>query len=134
MGDSAKLLAAMEILQVELRTSGPSKSDGGAGGRWVFASKLAARKRSELFPVRDQVVCKYLSNSRRLTRTGVGNFTTDIQLFAYLMTNQHLRTRLHQLADHLQNARGIDGSVSLLRILDVALWMAGSAAGYGVRS
>lgn len=133
-GNSANLLAAMEVLQVELRTSGPSKADGGPGERWVFAAKLAARKRPELFPVRDQVVCKYLSDSHRLATTGVGNFTTDIQVFAHLMTNPDVRIRLNELADHLGRVRGIDGSVSLLRILDVALWMAGRAAGYGVRS
>ena len=29
---------------------------------WVFGSKLSARKRPLLFPVRDSLVCGYLSN------------------------------------------------------------------------
>jgi len=119
--DSVRLLTATEVLQVELRTAGPAKSDGGVGARWVFASKLAARKRPELFPVRDQVVCRYLADTRRLTKTGVGTFTTDIQVFAHLMSNTAVRARLRQLADHLGKSRGVGGEVSLLRILDVAL-------------
>ena len=66
-------------------------------------------------------------------KTGVGTFTTDIQVFAHLMSNTAVRARLRQLADHLGKSRGVGAEVSLLRILDVALWMAGIAGGYGAR-
>jgi hypothetical protein len=34
--------------------------------RWVFAAKLCARKRPNLFPVRDSQVCGYLSGYKAL--------------------------------------------------------------------
>lgn len=83
---------------------------------WVTASKLCARKRPALFPVRDKLICNYLD----LTR--YDNYEIDWQVFRAIMRNQEVVTALHSLADA---AKG--DSVHLdnypLRWLDAALWM-----------
>jgi hypothetical protein len=123
---SVRILAAMDDLQSELRRT-PSPSS----NKWVFASKLAARKRPELFPVRDNVVCRYLAGSRTLRRGHIGSFRTDLQVFAFLMSCRDLRTSLASHRDMLVHHYGsrID-AVPDLRLLDCALWMTGVAAGY----
>ena len=50
--------------------------------RWVFAAKLCARKGPKLFPVRDDLVCRWLADGRRLRKGNgwPGNFSIDIQV------------------------------------------------------
>jgi hypothetical protein len=98
---------------------------------WVFAAKLCARKRPYLFPVRDSVVCRYLSGWRRLAGSSadaqggrLGWFTSDIQVFAHLASDEMLR---RSLADHRSQAaeRNLKLDDPPLRLLDVLLWTEG---------
>jgi len=93
--------------------------------RWVTAAKLCARKRPRLFPVRDNLVCEYLSGGRPLKPNDgwPGDFSTDIQVFAYLVTHPTVRSRLSWLRAELISVRLDDED---LRLLDSALWMAAS--------
>lgn len=98
---------------------------------WVFAAKLCARKRPELFPVRDNLVCNYLAAGRGLgTKRGqLGQFSTDLQVFAYLMTASDVRRRLLALYDALRADSTLQVDVHMLRLLDAVLW---TAAKHGV--
>ncbi len=94
---------------------------------WVFGSKLSARKRPLLFPVRDSLVCRYLTDWNNLgDKEGqLGRFSRDIQVFAYLMTSDAVRQALETLRTGLADthvAAHLDWSD--LRLLDVALWTA----------
>lgn len=87
---------------------------------WVFAAKLCARKRTALFPVRDSLVRDYLSDARRF-RTGSGwpgDFSVDLQVFAYLVTHPEVLDGLRELE------RAVPHPVDQqrLRLLDAALW------------
>lgn len=59
---TSNALSAMWDLQHHLRSL--LASDTRQSNYWVFAAKLCARKRPKLFPVRDSVVCRYLSGER----------------------------------------------------------------------
>lgn len=97
-------------------------SNGGASNTWVFAAKLMARKRPYLAPVRDNEVCKYLNGGADLKRPGLGTFTTDLQVFAYLMTVPAVQHRLTELREVLEGKHGVRLERSDLRLLDVVLW------------
>ncbi|MFA5565294.1 MAG: DUF6308 family protein [Acidimicrobiia bacterium] len=79
------------------------------GVGWVTAGKLLARKRPRLIPVYDQVV------KDALMPPGKGFWAA---LHAELQ-NQQLVERLKEI----RAAAGLDGRISLLRVLDVAVWM-----------
>lgn len=94
--------------------------------QWVMASKVCARKRPMLFPVRDKQVCTYLAdNSKMGDKPGrLGSFGRDIQVFAYLSTHEAVRQWIKTARDQAhakQPAWAIDWSD--LRVLDVVLWM-----------
>lgn len=98
-------------------------SSGGNSNTWVFASKLLARKRPYLAPVRDNLVCLLLNGGAALKPPGVGTFATDLQVFAYLMTSTTVVARLDEIRHVLeQQGRGEHLEASDLRLLDVALW------------
>ena len=98
-------------------------SNGGNSNTWVFAAKLLARKRPLLAPVRDNLVCTLLNGGAALQRPGLGTFTTDLQVFAYLMTSTTVMTRVNDIRHVLeQQGLGQHPEVSDLRLLDVALW------------
>lgn len=122
-GGSADLLARMYELHAEFRglLAGNSK-------RWVTAAKLCARKRPSLFPVRDNLVCGYLGGGRPL-KSGdgwPGDFSVDMQVYAYLMTEPTVVDALASLRGTLTNAFGLRLDAEDLRLLDSALWMAAS--------
>lgn len=84
---------------------------------WVTASKLTARKRPDLFPVRDSVTSKLL---------GIGkNYEVDWQVYRRLLQDDDVRGRLDQVVDQAASHPGVDiGSPNRrLRHLDVVLWM-----------
>lgn len=86
--------------------------------RWVAASKLVARKRPDLFPVRDQVVCGYLK------LLGLRDFSKDWLVFRHLMRNQQIQDQLAALpAEITASASRALLDTEPLRILDAALWM-----------
>lgn len=95
----------------------------GASHRWVTAAKLCARKRPLLFPVRDNLVCRYLGGGRPL-KSGdgwPGDFSVDIQVYAYLITHPDVVGALADLRARLEGDRlRVDAN---LRLLDSALWM-----------
>jgi Family of unknown function (DUF6308) len=93
--------------------------------QWVLSAKICARKRPELFPVRDSMVCRYLSNNRTMGgRPGqLGWFSRDIQMLAYLMTHPLVQQCLGEVRasiSEVQPTWAIDQSD--LRLLDVVLW------------
>lgn len=97
---------------------------------WVFGAKLCARKRPLLFPVRDSVVCTYLSDGIRMgSGPGkLGVFSRAIQVFAYLMTAPSVRRALTELRHLLSRTEvGAEVDWSDLRLLDVSLWTAGQS-------
>ena len=94
---------------------------------WVFAAKLSARKRPLLFPVRDSLVCGYLSQWRPLggRSAQLGWMSQDMQVFAYLMTSPTLRQALTDLREELSRSRvAAHLDWSDLRLLDAVLWTA----------
>lgn len=97
-----------------------SDSSSQTSDRWVAASKLVARKRPDLFPVRDQVVCEYLEIRK------FRDYNKDWLVFRHLMQNQQIQDRLTALPAETIRAAS-DAQVVLdaepLRILDAALWM-----------
>jgi len=101
-----------ELVKRSLRRAGAETSNA-----WVTASKICARKRPNLFPVRDNVVLDLLG----LPKT----YPIDWPAFQELVADQPLmRTLDDQVADAAGH-EGVDvGDPSLrLRHLDVVLWM-----------
>lgn len=130
-GGSAETLSRMWELHHRLKTLLSDDSN-----RWVTAAKLCARKRPRLFPVRDNLVCIYLGGGEPL-RTGngrPGNFSIDIQVYAYLMTDDRVKAALSWLrAD--ATSRGVVVDAEDMRLLDAVLWMhAAGRARTGVTS
>lgn len=118
-GGSAETLARMYELQSTFRNLLSGESN-----RWVTAAKLCARKRPRLFPVRDNLVCKYLGGGRPL-KTGdgwPGDFSIDIQVYGYLMTHPKVVAGLSWLRNELTEGNGLRLDDDL-RLLDSALWM-----------
>ena len=81
------------------------------GIEWVTAGKLMARKRPRLIPVYDQVVREALERP-----SPDAFFWTELR--RVLLENPDVLTRLRDIRDQLALH-----DVSLLRILDVAIWM-----------
>lgn len=120
-GGSAETLQRMYELHARFRDL-----LGGTSSRWVTAAKLCARKRPTLFPVRDNLVCIYLGAGRPL-KSGSGwpgNFSVDLQVYAYLMTHPEVRAGLTWLRAELTGTRGLRLDGEDMRLLDSALWMA----------
>jgi hypothetical protein len=91
--------------------------------QWVFAAKLCARKRPNLFPVRDSQVCGCLSGWKALGAGpgGLGRFSNDIQVFAYLMTHDAITGKLTELRETAADA-GLRIDDEPLRLLDALPW------------
>lgn len=94
--------------------------------QWVMASKICARKRPMLFPVRDAKVCTYLADNHLMgDQPGrLGSFGRDIQVFAYLSTHPTVRGWIKD-ARHgvLEQHPTWVVDWSDLRVLDIVLWM-----------
>lgn len=85
------------------------------GNKWVTASKIVARKRPSLFPVRDSVVCKELGLTMQ--------YDTDLAAFRSLVCDSDVAQALDALA---ATAEGMGAPIALvprLRLLDTAVWM-----------
>jgi hypothetical protein len=86
------------------------------GNKWVTASKICARKRPALIPVRDSVVVEEI----RLPNT---DFRIDWALLRALVRDQEIVAALDALAADA-GAIGADlQGVPTLRLLDSAVWM-----------
>ncbi len=110
-------LAAMEAFYLHVKHN-LAKANVKKSNAWVVASKLCARKRPDLFPVRDNVVCRLLDIQR------ANNFRVDWLVFASLMSDQDVRDAIESVRDDVAGAG--DATVVLdaepLRLLDAALW------------
>ena len=112
---------AMRQLHDEIRTL--LATDRRASNRWVFASKLCARKRPSLFPVRDNKVCQYLAGGKLQRGAGMSQFDNDIQVFGYLMSHQQVRDVIASIRSTLESEGALLDRTDL-RLLDVTLWTA----------
>jgi hypothetical protein len=133
---SALLDGLRDIRDVELHVAGPdefaamaafydevkmhlSEPTASTGDRWVTASKLCARKRPYLFPVRDSVVRDFLG------LTQYRNYQVDWQVFRAMLGDA---TIVHACDAAIAAAYKVAGNRRLavdrdrLRVLDVALW------------
>lgn len=84
---------------------------------WVTASKICARKRPDLFPVRDNIVLELLGLPK--------NYPVDWPVFQAVMASSDL---MAQLDARVLAASSVEGVVigdpgNRLRHLDVVLWM-----------
>lgn len=88
-------------------------------GAWVTASKIVARKRPELFPVRDTQVTTFLGTRKS------ANYFTDWIVYRYLMNDEVVLSDLKRIAGALEGRAKSDEyliETAPLRLLDVALW------------
>jgi Family of unknown function (DUF6308) len=123
-GDISKLLQQIPVVALHEVPSDTIADDSAAGQlwtllcaaggkhRWVTASKLLARKRPALLPVYDSVVKKQLSSPNDVWQCYWTWFDDD-------------RSRVTDTEKLRADVGGID-DISLLRCLDVALWMFGT--------
>ena len=93
------------------------------GNMWVSATKLCARKRPRLVPVRDSVIVTGLGLPNR-------DFRQDSLIIGAIMDDPDVRLQLRRCAeiadpDHLT----ILAEVAELRLLDAILWMRWSRGG-----
>lgn len=97
-----------------------AKANSSSSNPWVTASKLSARKRPDLFPVRDRVVCKYLEIEKQ------GDRAKDWVVFRALMKHGRIREELERVTVCASSRRADEDVVidtDPLRILDAVLWM-----------
>ena len=85
---------------------------------WVTASKLCARERPALFPVRDNLV----RGRRGLDLTRFADYTVDWRVFRALMLDNEVQSDLRSVASAAA-AAGARLDDYPLRWLDVLLWM-----------
>lgn len=86
---------------------------------WVTASKLCARKRPDLFPVRDRNVCQHLGIIK------LNDYRADWLVFRALIQDTDIRRALDELPRAIRGA-GSGRLLALdhapLRLLDAAIW------------
>ncbi len=85
----------------------------------VTASKLCARKRPDLFPVRDKEVCDYLG------LTQLRNYQVDWQVFRSLIGDPDIIAAIDVMSKATAAAaagRRLQADQSRLRLLDAAIW------------
>ena len=109
---------AMEIFYLAVKTNLSAASTRHPDA-WVTASKLCARKRPELFPVRDRKVSAYLG----LTRNN--SYRIAWQVFRHLIGDRDVIAAIDALSDAtLADGQGTRLRLddSRLRLLDAAIW------------
>lgn len=121
-------LLAMEVLYgaVKAALSDPSTTNPNA---WVTASKLCARKRPELFPVRDNLVCIHLG---LLPKGKRGDYQVDWQVFRALIGDRRVIEAIDALGPLIKTEardRRVQTDTGRLRLLDAALWTWASGKG-----
>lgn len=133
---SALLVALAQVPVVELHVAGPDtlmamatfydevkahlgEPSTGSSNKWVTASKVCARKRPYLFPVRDSVVCDLLG----LTR--FSSYEVDWQVLRALIGDPEIIAGCDAAVDASHAVAGERRLVvdrDRLRVLDAALW------------
>lgn len=113
-GHAGEMAEFYELVKSSLHRHGTQTSNA-----WVTASKICARKRPRLFPVRDNVVMNVLDLK--------GSYPYDWPVFAALMADQDLGRAIDSAVQSAQARQGVDVGDDTLRLrhLDVLLWMAG---------
>lgn len=114
---------AMEKLYLAVKAA-LSHSDTKDPNAWVTASKLCARKRFGLFPVRDNVVCDYLGLIPT-AKGAKGNYQIDYQVYRALIGDRQITAAIDELEDKLRAGvpdREVRPDTGHLRLLDAALW------------
>lgn len=91
------------------------------GNKWVTASKIAARKRPLLIPVRDRVVVDKL----QLENT---NFRDDWTVMRALMRDEAITAALSTVRAKAAKGLPAIANVPDLRLFDTAVWMDGRPA------
>jgi len=115
--DAATLLAMEEFYRAA--KAAMSSASAKNPNPWVTTSKLCARKRPELFPVRDNNVCGHLGILK------LDDFRADWLVFRALVQDDEVRAAidaLPQLVRAAGNGRLLALDTSRLRLLDAALW------------
>lgn len=114
--DLIAMAAFYDLVKISL-----AKADAQSSNPWVTSSKIAARKRPDLFPVRDNVVCKFLGIDR------LGDRVKDWVVFRELMRDETIRAELERAVAEAKDLN-TDGravfDMEPLRLLDVVLWTA----------
>lgn len=116
----------MLCLYEAIRTMLPPLGKNPETNQWVLSSKICARKRPLLFPVRDSKVCIYLAKNKRMGGKSdqLGWFSRDIQVFAHLITDPLVCAQLSEVREQLNKAqRTWSFDWCDLRLLDAVLWM-----------
>ena len=115
-------LVAMEVLYLAVKTN-LSAATVKSPDAWVTASKLCARKRPNLFPVRDNIVRDYLDLTRHK------NYQVDWQVYRALIGDHDIIKAVDEAIDEaITGAHQAAGrrrlwlDTSRLRVLDAALW------------
>jgi len=115
----------MEMFYLAVKSSLVRAEAKAPSDAWVTASKIVARKRPSLFPVRDRDVTTLLGT--RSTR----DYFTDWSVYQHLMNDSEVSGALKDmttaLAERPDQCRYLFDSEPL-RILDVALWTYQKAA------
>lgn len=113
----AHVVAMSELY--ELVKSSLHKVTHATSNAWVTASKICARKRPHLFPVRDNDVMKVLGLK--------GSYPDDWPVFSALMADEELTSRMDDLVAQVVTKQGVDVGDKNMRLkhLDVLLWMRG---------
>jgi hypothetical protein len=91
----ASILAAMAALHDEVKRTLAPRGKESTSSKWVTAAKLCARKRPNLFPVRDSVIREQLGIDR------FKNDEVDYQVFRGLMRDQEVQQALSTLIDRV---------------------------------
>lgn len=100
-----------ELVKFSLRKAGNTTSNA-----WVTASKICARKRPRLFPVRDNEVMRVLGLK--------GNYADDWPVFSALISDEQLMSRVDAAVATASEAGAEVGDASMrLKHLDTLLWM-----------
>lgn len=98
---------------------------------WVTVSKLCARKRPALFPVRDSVVCEGLGVHGTKNRPRGNYRQLDWQVFQHLITHPGITTALDELEDRVRDRHGFRCDRYKLRTPDIAYGAGSATSGEG---
>ena len=111
-------LTAMEALYEEVKRALSADTVKNPNA-WVTASKLCARKKPDLFPVRDMEVCDYLG------LTPWRNYQVDWQIFRSLIGDPDIIAAIDAMSKAtvaVAAGRRLQVDRSRLRLLDAAIW------------
>lgn len=111
----ASVFAAMEELYVRVKDTLSLATTKDRNAR-VTAGKVCARKRPNLYPIRDRVVRDFLHLG------GEWSWQSDWVVYRHLIGNGEVITALEEAAAAVRSETGVRIDQYRLRYLDVALW------------